>query len=73
MTDELVNKADEVKKRFEAEGKTVSGWADERGYPRDAVYRVLNGFTPCKRGRSHDIAVALGIKANPANFANPSR
>ena len=58
--------AAEIRARFEAEGKPISAWADEHGFPRDAVYRVLGGFTPCKRGRMHEIAVALGLKPKPA-------
>lgn len=61
--------ASDVKARFAAQGTPVSKWADDNGYPRDAVYRVLNGFTPCKRGRMHDIAVALGIKPDPSSQA----
>lgn len=51
-----------VKDQFAAQGVPVSEWAEKNGFPRDAVYRVLNGFTPCKRGQSHAIAVALGLK-----------
>ncbi|BBE51804.1 hypothetical protein OYT1_ch2288 [Ferriphaselus amnicola] len=52
----------QIKSDFDAKGIPVSSWADQNGFPRDAVYRVLNGFTPCKRGLPHRIAVALGIK-----------
>ena len=43
--------------------------ADEHGYRRSDVYRVLNGFTACKRGLPHEIAVKLGLKPNPAKNA----
>lgn len=59
----------QVKAKFTAEGKTVAQWAADNGFPRDAVYRVLNGFTPCKRGQMHQIAVKLGIKPNPEKLA----
>lgn len=52
----------QVKAQFAATGTPVSEWADKHGFPRDAVYRVLNGYTPCKRGLPFRIAVALGIK-----------
>ena len=57
---------DEAKKKFEAEGETVASWADAHGFPRDAVYAALSGRTRGKRGKAHQIAVALGIKHNPA-------
>lgn len=54
---------EELKARFESEGRTFSGWAKENGYSRFEVYRVINGFTKGKRGKAHDIAVKLGLKA----------
>lgn len=59
----LKTKAAQVKAQFEAAGTPVSEWADANGFPRPDVYRVLNGYSPCKRGLPHRIAVALGIKA----------
>ena len=55
----------QVKARFRARGLTLTQWAKEHGYPRNAVYRTLNGFDKAQYGRSHEIAVALGIKAEP--------
>lgn len=60
-------KAQQVKASFASKGIPVSQWADENGYRRSDVYRVLNGFTACKRGLPHEIAVKLGIKPAPAN------
>jgi gp16 family phage-associated protein len=57
---------EQVKADFNARGIPVSQWADQHGYRRSDVYRVLNGFTPCTRGLPHEIAVALGIKPDPA-------
>ena len=59
-------KAQQVKASFADQGIPVSEWADQNGYRRSDVYRVLNGFTACKRGLPHDIAVKLGLKPNPA-------
>ena len=56
----------QVKAEFDANGIPVAQWADENGFRRCDVYRVLNGFSPCKRGLPHQIAVALGIKPDPA-------
>ncbi|ATE62571.1 DNA-binding protein [Thauera sinica] len=63
----------EVKDEFAAAGIPVSSWADEHGYRRSDVYRVLNGFSPCKRGIPHEIAVKLGIKPTPRDPAVASR
>ncbi|MEI1048808.1 hypothetical protein VUS55_31510, partial [Pseudomonas aeruginosa] len=35
---------DQVKQRFRQRGITITQWAAEHGYKRNAVYRVLNGF-----------------------------
>lgn len=63
MNTSKVITADQLKARFAKEGKTFSAWAEERGYRREDVYRILNGFTKCKRGKGHRIAVELGLKA----------
>lgn len=55
----------QAKARLIAQGKTYAEWADERGYSRRLVYEVLNGRRACRRGESHRIAVALGLKATP--------
>lgn len=56
----------QVKDSFAARGIPVSHWAASNGFRSNDVYRVLNGFTPCKRGLPHEIAVKLGIKPDPA-------
>lgn len=55
----------QVKANFAARGDTISKWADDNGYRRCDVYRVLNGFSACKRGLQHEIAVKLGVKPDP--------
>ncbi len=60
---------EQVKARFRAKGITVTQWAEDHGYPRNAVYRVLNGFDKCHYGRAHEIAVALGLKPGEAAAA----
>lgn len=59
----MIKTPQQVKADFDASGVPVAHWADQHSFPRDVVYRVLNGYTPCKRGLPHRIAVALGIKA----------
>lgn len=59
----------QVKERFHAQGIPVSRWADENGFRRPDVYRVLNGTSRCTRGIPHEIAVKLGIKPDPTKSA----
>jgi gp16 family phage-associated protein len=55
---------EQVKQRFRQSGVTITQWAEERGFKRSAVYRVLNGFDKANYGKAHEIAVALGLKAS---------
>ena len=54
---------EQLKAKFARQGVTFSGWAKENGYSPAEVYRVVNGFSKCKYGKSHRIAVQLGLKA----------
>jgi len=54
--------AQEARNSFYVEGTSVTDWAREHGFPRQAVYAVLSGKSRCTRGRGHRIAVALGMK-----------
>jgi len=60
----------EVKERFEANGETISDWAKRHGYKPRTVYAVLSGQLKAKRGKAHQIAVALGLKAQPNQAAD---
>lgn len=53
---------EDVKAEFDRHGVSIADWARRNGYPPPLVYRVLSGAKP-KRGKSHEIAVLLGIKA----------
>jgi len=53
---------EQVKQRFEKEGKSYSEWARERGFEPKTVIAVLNGVNKGRRGKAHDVAVALGLK-----------
>jgi len=61
MSDRLLT-AQEARTWFYFEGISVTDWAREHGFPRQAVYAVLSGKSRCTRGRGHRIAVALGMK-----------
>lgn len=61
----LSDKRKHVKLNFVLHGCAIGEWADARGYNRALVYAVLNGRAVGLRGRSHEIAVALGLKGGP--------
>lgn len=61
--------ADQVKRRFQQQGITFTDWAATNGYKRSEVYRVLNGQAKAYYGRAHEIAVKLGLKADPEKLA----
>ncbi|WP_027855225.1 DNA-binding protein [Marinobacterium litorale] len=65
MTKRKVLTPDEVKAQLQDQGITITQWAKDHGYTRNAVYRVLNGFDKAKYGKAHEIAVKLGLKAQP--------
>ncbi|WP_413818481.1 DNA-binding protein [Sphingobium sp.] len=64
--DSLRSRAHAVRERFAASGTNISEWARVRGFSISLVQSVLAGDRPCRRGESHRIAVALGIKENVA-------
>jgi len=55
--------AEQVKTQFRQRGITFTRWAEEHGYTRNEVYRVLNGQAKANYGKAHEIAVKLGLKA----------
>lgn len=57
---------EQVKRQLAQNGITTTEWAAKNGYSKNAVYRVLNGFDKALYGKSHEIAVKLGLKADPA-------
>nr|MCP5016075.1 DNA-binding protein [Ketobacter sp.] len=52
----------DIREKFQADGITITQWANENGYKRHAVYRVLGGFDKAHYGQAHEIAVKLGLK-----------
>lgn len=55
--------AEQVKAQFRQRGITFTRWAEDHGYTRNEVYRVLNGQVKANYGKSHEIAVKLGLKS----------
>lgn len=58
----LMNKFEQIRHHFSKSGISISSWAKENGFPPDLVYKVLNNNRVPLRGKSHQIAVKLGIK-----------
>lgn len=56
-------KAEKIKAGFRERGETIKDWCDARGYDPTYVSRILNGNVKASRGKAHEIAVELGIKA----------
>lgn len=64
--------SNEAKARIRASGITVTQWAEQRGYRRETVYRVLNGQLKANFGQAHEIAVQLGMKKPSDEFTSHS-
>lgn len=54
--------SDEIRREFDLRGLSISEWARQRGFSTALVYQVLRGKRRARRGQSHRIAVALGLK-----------
>ncbi len=54
-----------VRQHFYDQGITVVEWARVHGFDVHLVYGVLSGRAKARRGESHQIAVALGLKNPP--------
>ena len=52
----------QVRAEFERKGVSVSAWARDHGVNKSLVYEILAGRKKCLRGKSHRIAVLLGLK-----------
>lgn len=59
----------EAREALQAEG--ISAWARRHGFREKSVHDVLSGTRLCTRGKSHEIAVALGLK-DPVNKDKPA-
>ena len=58
-------KTNYIRELFEINGESIAQWSRRHGFSPALVYRVLRGDTTAKRGQTHEIAVALGIKRLP--------
>ena len=62
----------DVKSAFARRGIAIAEWARANGYPEKLVYRVLRSAQVPLRGKSHDIAVQLGLKSGVVRAAQPT-
>lgn len=62
--------AEQVKQEFFACGDTPHAWAVRNNFDSSLVYRVLSGYCKATKGKGHQIAIALGIKAAPQQANN---
>lgn len=53
---------EQVKEDFSKKGISISAWAKKNGFSREYVHTILSGKRKCNIGKSHNIAVLLGIK-----------
>lgn len=52
----------QIKTQFQERGECPGRWADQHGFDRGLIYRILNGRAACLRGKSYEAARALGLK-----------
>lgn len=62
---------DEVKTRFFEQGISIKEWSETNGFEEHLVYAILSGKGKARRGKSHLIAVALGLKPTPETSLFP--
>lgn len=53
---------EDVRRRFDEAGVSVSQWACDKGLSPAVVYALLAGRVRGRRGEAHRAAVALGLK-----------
>jgi gp16 family phage-associated protein len=49
----------------EARGESIQAFCQRKGLDYDAMYMTLRGRAKGKRGKSHAVFVALGLKQQP--------
>lgn len=60
---------EQVRSEFNRLGRTISDWSRQHGFNRSLVYAVLEGRAKGNRGKSHTIAVLLGLKHGVADLS----
>lgn len=54
--------AAQARREFERKGVAIAAWARDHKVSSSLVYQILAGKKKCHRGKSHKIAVLLGLK-----------
>lgn len=54
-------------------GLSITAFAEANGLSRDAVNNALRSSSKCRIGKTHDAAVALGMKAAPDSHTESQR
>ena len=62
----LLKTAEEVQAEFHASPRSIAAWARMHGFNPTLAQMVIAGTRKCLRGQSLRIAVALGMKRDPA-------
>lgn len=58
----MTKSIEQVRAEFNRTGISIAGWARENNFPPTLVYQILSNTRIPARGKSHLIAVKLGIK-----------
>ncbi len=58
----MVRTPEDIKSEFKRKGISISDWAIANGFPPNLVYEVLAERRNPTRGKTHRIAVMLGLK-----------
>ncbi|MGZ5799371.1 MAG: DNA-binding protein [Burkholderiaceae bacterium] len=55
-----------IRNEFINRGESIADWARHHHFRTSMVYAILAGRQKCLRGEGHRVAVALGLKPEPA-------
>ena len=58
----MMRTSQEVRSELQKRGLSVADWARQNGFTPELVHQVLNSNKIPVRGKSHQIAVKLGLK-----------
>ncbi|EPH1695355.1 DNA-binding protein [Acinetobacter baumannii] len=58
----MIRTSQEVRSELQKRGLSIADWARQNGFTPELVHQVLNSNKIPVRGKSHQIAVKLGLK-----------
>ncbi len=58
----MMRTSQEVRSELQKRGLSIADWARQNGFTPELVHQVLNSYRVPVRGKSHEIAVKLGLK-----------